>query len=209
MRWAIILFVCLGAMIARGAGARHGGPSLLEVLGWEPKTHRIWMHEKPTQSGDLFGAVLFFDLDAADPDSLHDAGWLPNGAGSAGDTGLAERLKQLRRRLRPLKQETTSQLPTDIDVLTVDSLRCTPHLRRPRTLVRTRFDGYFGFEVQTYAPERGVSRSVWRIPGREERLTVLSYFGDRDEMGYEVQVPVLQRSDDPDMRQVRWRLERD
>jgi len=204
-----LLAVALLATTAPAARATVGGEWLLEPLGWDAGAKRIWMHEIPTNEGEMFGAVLYFDLASADPAKLRNAGWSPTGEGSVEDATLQRRLAKLRARLAPLVPEADAVLPVHVEVVGMDSVLFMNRDWIHRARVRARFVGLDEYEITMFGPEWGISRSVWRVPGRPERLLVFSFVGDPAEGGYEVQVPLLARPGFSGTPPVSWWRARD
>jgi hypothetical protein len=56
------------------AFAYTGGPLLVDILGWDARTHRVYFHTIPANEGDNFGGVYYFDVDVYKARSVQLAG---------------------------------------------------------------------------------------------------------------------------------------
>lgn len=175
---------------AAPATATVGGPTLLDVLGWDPDARRVYVHFIPTDGGDSFGEVVSF---APDTGALAvREPWGRRGEGTAQDPALRERLAALRRRLNPLVAEPATVIPFQSSVVARDSVRDDYLLGQVvRYRVRARWEMEPEFEFTTWGSPEVLLKAVYRIPGRAERLFVFAFTGDRFESGYETQEPVI------------------
>jgi hypothetical protein len=197
---------CLLALLACAAPARAtvGGPTRLEVLGWDPATHRVYVHSVAESGGDGFGDVLYFALDARDPQEAVSTDLAGRGEGSARDSTLVRRLAALRRRLSPLPGSAPGFSLPYRETVKTDTLRDRVEGPIARHQVLARWAVTPGeFEFTTYDRPDVVLRSVHAVPGRAERLLVFAFIGDPFEGGYETQVAVLVTSPADVKREVR------
>ncbi len=187
-----VLFALLSC--AAPVRATVGGPTLLEVLGWDPATRCVYVRSVTESGGGGFGGVSYFALDGRDPEVAVVTGLASRSEGSAYDSTLVRGLAALRRTLSPLPGRVPEcSLPyTRMD--RTDTLRHAVQGDVPRYRVRARWDATPGdFEFTTYYHPEVVLRSVHAVPGRAEQLLVFAFIGDPDEGGYETQVAVLVR----------------
>jgi len=188
----VILAVLLAALCARGAGATVGGPMLAEVLGWEAKTHRVYVAFVHRDEGGDPPSVCFFDLASAVPATVHFLEW----GRRAEDSTVSRRIATLSRRLTVLRPESWDEslvddgyrAPAPYDTVESDSFR------RPRYVARvSKGFGWQYFRVLTLDPGLHAVRRLreYRIPGTTAWLMILSCVADPEEVGYEMQFPVL------------------
>ena len=62
--WVSLAVVAAALAGAAPAAATVGGPTLLDVLGWDPATERVYVHFVDTSGGDFFGDVVSFAPDS-------------------------------------------------------------------------------------------------------------------------------------------------
>lgn len=114
-------------------------------------------------------------------------------------------MKKLRRRLRPLEDESGQTVFHYTRVLNVDTLRSEDWGARVRYRLEVS-DGNVcdgSFEVTTLAEPSVRMIRKYRIPGEEHRFGILSFRAIPYEMIYEVQIPVV--LDGAHGRRVEWK----
>jgi hypothetical protein len=177
-----------------------GGPLLLDVLGWDPSTKRVYVHFIPTDGGALFGDVISYGLESASGPERE--AWVRDGENMADDRVMTRRLDDLRRRLRPLTLQPAAVLPWESNVVARDSLDDGFPGQPVRYRVRARWERDPQFEFVGWGSPVVLLRAIYGIPGRSERLFVFAFVGDREEGGYEMQLPMIVRSGETGLRQV-------
>lgn len=190
-----------GGAFPGAAFATVGGPTLCEVLGWDAREQRVYVHEIPTDGGDSFGPVRYFALAGAEPTRALDVGWSRPGEGTLDDPVQVRELVKLRARLAPLRLVPASALPLASTVVATDSVKAWD-ATRVRYRVRVTFDLRLEFEVLAFDAPTVVRTAEYVIPGRAERLIVLAFIGQPFEGDYEVQIPLLVRADERGIRKV-------
>ena len=195
-----VLALLLGAAPAR---ATVGGPTICDVLGWDAAARRVYVHLQPSDGGGSFGVVGYFALGGAGLPDLQAADWSRTGENTIADPDLVRRLARLRARLVPLARVTASALPW-MQRATADTMHWTMG-DTPRFRVLASFERENDFEVTTLVTPFVARITVLAIPGRTERVMLLSFTGNPEEGGYEVQQPVMVRPGDTGTRSVRGR----
>jgi hypothetical protein len=197
-----IFVLILLTVVAAPALASHGGPEIVEVLGFDPVDRKIFFTTLYQDETDLWPDVHYFDLKSARP-------WIPvrvdmrkgldsptSGAGDWQDpeyTELSNRLMRLRQRLRPIPHAKTLDLTMRTEVLSADSVMMqwskVPRLHRS---VELRDSTHFArVEVTTYCDQRLGIESVLRMPGQAWTLIVMVSRGIPVETCYELESPIL------------------
>jgi hypothetical protein len=202
--WTVVVpALALAAFLAGAAPARAtvGGPTLADVLGWSPAEQRVYVHMMPISGGDDFGEVLYFALDSDLPERPNLVAWSRGGEGTVDDPVLQDSLAALRGRLVPLAPEPAVALPQRITVETADTLRDC--FDAPRFRVRVQWQDQ-EFVVTCFFRSDVVVKDAFRVPGRHERLLLISFIGDCSEGGYETQEPVMLADLKVRARQVPW-----
>lgn len=187
--------VLLGLLAcAAPVSATVGGPTLLEVLGWDPAARCIYVRSVTESGGGGFGGVSYFALDGRDPEVAVVTDLTSRSEGSAYDSTLIRGLVALRRTLSHLPGSVPEcSLPYTRTVMT-DTLHYAVQGAIARHRIRARWEATPGdFEFTTYYHPEVVLRSVHAVPGRSEQLLVFAFTGDSAEGGYETQVAVLVR----------------
>ena len=171
------------ALFAATAHATVGGPELAEVLGWDAVDQKAFVALHHFDDSGYFPTVLYFDLRRPSPLPMV-VRW------SLEDTPEhARKMSALRRRLRLLRPVPASTIPFRTEILKRDSIDgCGNRWARYRLKVEGR---NVAFEAITVRDSVARLVSLYAIPGRKERLGLISFVGIACESGYEVQVPVL------------------
>jgi hypothetical protein len=194
---AVVLALLAGAA---PAPATVGGPTLVDVLGWDAGQRRVYVRFIPTDAGGSFGDVVSFGLEAGDAGAREP--WVRRGQDTDQDPALLRRLEALRRRLKPLPVEPAATMPWESRVVARDSVGDGYCGQEIRYRVRARWEREPEFEFTTWGGTEVLLKAVYRIPGRAERLYVFAFTGDRSEGGYETQAPVIVRPGETERRQV-------
>ena len=200
--WASLAVVAASLAGAAPAPATVGGPTLLDVLGWDPATERVYVHFVDTSGGDFFGDVVSFAPDSGAVGVSEP--WVRHGEGTAEDPALGARLADLKRRLEPMRLEPAAVIPWASSVVARDSLDGGYAGQAVRYRVRARWEREPEFEFTTWGSPEVLLKAVYAIPGHAARLFVFAYVGDRREGGYETQVPVIVAPGETGLRPVGW-----
>ncbi len=187
----ILLVVPLLSVIAIGAvEASVGGPALAELLGWDARASKVFFRIQYVDEGNQPPRVFCFDLAARKPAQLTRVSWSER---DRQDSLYDANLAALRRRLRPLDEHLCETIPAETIVMGVDTSR-TRNGPWARYHVRVRDPMCLGdatLEMTTVGDPCVRLIRQWTIPGRSERIALVSFRGLPYETGYEVQVPVL------------------
>jgi hypothetical protein len=168
------------------AHATVGEPESVEVLGWLPAEHKVFLLR---ESGLENPQVWYYRLD--DPPPPEQRPDRPVRVVSWAQDTLADRIVHLRTRLEPL---TPAPL-TGMEVVQVlgDEVECGTPLS-PRTCravdVTIRWGGQ---QARTSLLTEGRLAVVgaWTVPGTDRRLVMLQHIGVHIECGYTTDVPLL------------------
>lgn len=188
------------AACAVPALATVGGPTLVDVLGWDAGRKRVYVHFVLTDAGGSFGDVVSFGLEPGDAGVREP--WARRGEGTGEDPVALRKLEALRERLRPLAAEPAAVLPWQSSVVARDSLGDGYCGQEIRYRVRARWEREPEFEFTTWGSTEVLLKAVYLLPGHGERLFVFAFTGDRSEGGYETQLPVIVGSGETGLRQV-------
>lgn len=187
--WGPVMVPLALLACAAPALATVGGPTLLDVLGWDARAQRVYVHFIPTDAGDSFGDVVSYAPEPGAP-AVREP-WVRQGEGTGEDPGLQAKLAGLRRRLKPLVAEPAAVMPWTSSVVARDSLGDGYPGQEVRYRVRARWEREPEFEFVGWGSPVVLLRAIYGIPGRSERLFVFAFVGDRSEGGYETQEPVI------------------
>jgi hypothetical protein len=195
--WVFVIVVIV--FWPRYALGYSGGPALVEVVGWDKQAQRVYFLEyPPVESGSFY--VCSFAPASTKPGEKHVA-WE-----ELGDRRSA-RLDSLRRRSIPLEFRATEVLSGHIEATLQDSVEAQD-MRFARFRLNVYYTGSFGglrFRVLSYGREF-VIKDVYRVPGREDFLFVVSFRGNPYGMFEETQMPLLIRKGTWDrVRELVWR----
>jgi hypothetical protein len=181
-----------------------GGPLVVDVLGWDAKTHRVYFHTIPWDESDDFGAVYFFDLDGMHKERRVQLAW-SRGEADRQDPYRNHRLNALRSRLTPLLPSPEDGLGWGTDIVRADSVD-SPRGKQAR--YRLHFSGMNGprFECTAYGRPDACVKNAYAIPGRKEWVYVFAFRGNIFDIA-ETQVAVL--ISEPSDRPVQVTWERD
>jgi hypothetical protein len=201
-RWS--LFLATMTLLAGAAPARAtvGGPTLLDVLGWDPLAKRVYVHFVDTSGGGFFGDVVSFAPDSGAVGVPEP--WVRHGEESYADPVLLGKLADLRRRLAPMAVEPAAVMPWVSRVVARDSLDDGYPGQVVRYRVRARWEREPEFEFTTWGSPEVLLKAVYVIPGHAARLFVFAFTGDRMESGYETQAPVIVAPGETGLRAVGW-----
>ena len=198
-RWfhAVLLAIltCL-LLVADVTQATVGGPSSLELLGWDAVERKIFVaiHFDDPDAWD-HPALGYWQLDAADPGELVlDHAFDEAGLAEGGPDRTLDRIDALRQRLDPLSAVDLVGLELRERQLSID--RChgltDPALHAPcrEVLVQLHWQG----QVQElHLTTWGMSDLVgaWEVPETGHRVVLYSHLGHTWEIGYQQEVAVL------------------
>ena len=198
--------ICIGALwflaCHSPAFAYTGGPLLVDVLGWDAKSHRVYFHTIPANESFYFGAVYYFDLEGVHKQRRIQLAW-SKGWAEANEPDHNHRLKMLRSRLAPLLPEPDACLGWSTDIVSADSVDSLSAGKRPR--YRLHYFGMNGprFECTAYGRPDACIKNAYAIPGRKERLYVFAFRGNIFDIA-ETQVAVLVSEPSDRAIQVVW-----
>jgi hypothetical protein len=187
-------------LLSSPARASLGGPLTVRILGWDPSTERIYVEQVGHDESGERNCTFYYDLRTPDPARPHvvPASRL---VFPPDTTGMSRGRRELQLTLAGLKS-----MPRDDEGVPSILDRCSVLERR------TLQPSSFGEKVERYLVEvRGLEGATssdtirvtayrdprvqtihrYRIPGRSERLIVLSCLGMPFESMYEVQQCVL------------------
>lgn len=191
MRHAILAAAVGMAALVHGTPARSstGGPDLIEVLGWDPGDRKVFVAQHYRGESGYPPAFAYFDLGGRSPGRPVVVPW----SVASDDQEYRRREGALRARLRPLPSVPAASIFGVSKVLAKDvvTLNGGERTRYRVRVSRLHHDWGGAFEVVTYDDPSVRVLSVHPIPGRRERLAILSFFGIPHESGYETQVPVI------------------
>src|SRR5262245_1012393 len=142
------------AMIAVGtvAHATNGGPELLEVLGWEPKDHKVFVAFHHVDESADEPTVGYFDFGKRSPTGFRVIECTQSGPGY--DSVCVNRIRAIRGRVRPLAMLPTGSI-VSIRILATDTLK-TFDGPMARYRLETRFEwggtGAGGLIVEAFPP---------------------------------------------------------
>jgi len=165
-----------------------GGPLLVDVLGWDAKTHRVYFHTIPANESFSFGAVYYFDLGGVHKERRIQLAW-SKGETERNDPDHNHRLNTLRSRLKPLLPDPENCLGWGTTIVSADSVEFSSGIR---ARYRLHFKGMDTprFECTAYGLPDACLKNAYEIPGRKERLYVFAFRGNVFDIA-ETQVAVL------------------
>ena len=198
----LAIIVALALCAASRAGAYTGGPQLFDPLGWDPRTNRAYFHNLHMDETVSFGAVYYFDLTGKHPERRVLVGWSRPDANQI-DSLQNARLTALRRRLRPLIRKPWAALAMP-RVQSVDTLVLRyDRVARYQVMVQVRG---LRFEIVCYHHPIACLKELYAIPGKQEQICVLSFFGNPYDSEGETQVPVVVSDDASEVtHHVEWK----
>ncbi len=183
-----IATVLLHVVPARGTT---GGPRLIEVLGWDPVDRKVFVAQHYRGESGYPPAIAYFDFAGKSPGRPVVVRWSVSLDGDPASYG--RRASALRGRLRALPRIPAASSFWITKVLATDSVDIQG-IEMTRYHVRvSRLDTDWGgaLEVQTYRDSSVRVLSIHPIPGRKERLAIVSFIGIPYEGGYEAQLPIM------------------
>jgi hypothetical protein len=186
---AVVTILAVVTQRVPPAHAYTGGPELVEILGWDPSSERIYFHAVPTDESGSFGGTFYFDLKSPKPGTRVQLPWSHCDA-SYNDSVQVHRLEALRRRLHPVTMKRAAVFPWPPTVLTRDTvLACSEEVPR-FTISMNSFNGP-AFKVHCYWRPEACIKNVYEIPGHAAWVYVVAFFGHVCDPPAETQVPVL------------------
>lgn len=202
-RWipvvSVILAVCGHAGVAR---ATTGGPDVAAPLGWDPVDRKAFFTIRSLDESGRAPAVVYLAWRKGGDAVPVQVGWSRS---ADEDSTYSKQLERLRRRLRPLREESG---PTMFDfrrVLEADTLRSPYWGRRARFRVEVSQAGICdcSFEVTTIIEPDVRMIRTFAVGPEGPRFGILSFRAKPYEMGYEVQIPVLLEAGSK--RRIEWK----
>lgn len=159
-----------------------GGPQMIEVLGWDPDSSRVYFHAVYWDESMHSNTIYHFDLRSRQPgeaarDSIVGEDTDPYQA----DSLEARALASLRSRLRPLEPVLSPAFAPWITWTERDSsTKSNGKLRAFQ--VTASFPSAVSVEAQTFHSPEVCARAVYRIPGRDEQVWLFAFRGDPDDL---------------------------
>jgi hypothetical protein len=189
------LLVCL-LLIADVARASVGGPSSVELLGWDPVDRKIYVavHFDDPEAWE-HPLVGFWLVDGDDPGTLvMDHAFEEAAMAAPGPDATLVRVDELRQRLEPLTPVDPVGLELRERLLAVD--RCDgpvdPGLLAPCREVMVQLH-WLGQVRELRLTTWGMSDLVgaWEVPETGHRVVLYSHLGHTFEIGYQQELAVL------------------
>jgi hypothetical protein len=177
----IALLVLPGA-----AGASIDGPELVDVLGWSASEHAAYVRVTHVNESGEHAWIVRLHVQEHGPAATDTLAW---SRGSDGEPEYARRVAALRRGLTTLEEVPATTIAENRDVSRLDSLR-SHSFTAARYRVRV---SWFGgvcegtIEAVTYEDPSLRLLRVYRVPGTERWLGIVSFLGLPFESGYELQ----------------------
>lgn len=172
--------------------ASTGGPLLVKVLGWDRASQRVYCQQMGFDEGLDRECIYYFSLAGQRPERAVVVPW-SIGPHFDRDTLFARRFAELRSRLRPLEVEFARAVPFQSTVVS-DSVVTTDYFRGRRYVVDVVREVTMPAELRVttfHSKDDARLLREYRVPGFRERLAIVSFIGDMNEGGYEVQQAVL------------------
>lgn len=185
----LLLAFLLQLPIAGQAASYTGGPLLVDVLGWDSQSHRVYFRTNPADESYRFGGVYYFATDSKQPSQRVEVAWSKGGA-SADDPERNRMLRSLRRRLTSLRPQPSACLGWGTKILSADSVRSPAMGVRARFRLRYTSSDLVRFECTAFGSPEVCLKNVYAIPGSKAVLYVLAFRGDLLDVA-ETQVAVL------------------
>jgi hypothetical protein len=190
------LLVVLGTAAAASFGvvstarAYTGGPALVEVLGWDGRSQRVYVRLFPAGESDTFGEIRFMATDSLGRVRTGRPAWNRPELASD-DSRQTGELGRLRRSLEPLHPAAFPTLPQSNPTVTAIDTVDVPRGRVAAYHLRARFDLGPEFECTSYGREFAI-KDMYPLPGRGAALYVVVFRGNpHDGLLAETQVPVI------------------
>ncbi len=198
-RWfhAVLLAIlaCL-LLIADVARASTGGPSTVDLLGFDPVERRIYVavHFDDPEAWQ-HPTVAYWSIDAADPDQLiPDHDFEEVSMGEIGPDRTMDRIDALRDRLEPLTPVEPVGLELRERVMGLDRCQAAvdPALLAPCRQVQVELH-WLGQVRELLLTTWGMSDVVgaWEAPGTGHRVVLYTHLGHTWEIGYQQELAVL------------------
>jgi hypothetical protein len=191
--FAILLCLLLITDVAR---ATVGGPSAVEVLGWDPVARKIYVvtHHEDAARWDR-PVLAYYLLDAEDPSVLVvDHAFHERTQGEPGPDRTSDRIDALRARLEPLVPVEPLGLEIRERLLAVEGCAGLPDpfFLAPcrEVLVQLHWQGQVRqLQLTTW----GMSDLVgaWEVADTGHRLVLYTHLGHTHEMGYQQEISLL------------------
>lgn len=190
---AILLCLLLITDVAR---ASVGGPSAVEVLGWDPVERKLFVVEHFDDSESEDNPVLsYYLLDGDDPAlAVPDRAFEEATSGDPGPDRTQDRIEALRARLVPLEPLEPVGLELRERLLALDACAGIPDpgFLPPcrEVLVQLHWRGQVReLQLTTWGMSDVVG--AWEVPDTGHRLVLYSHLGHTWEAGYQQEIAVL------------------
>lgn len=185
-----------------------GGPQLIEVLGVNSSSNLVYFRTIHLDESGAFGAVYHFNLAGREQGKRILESWSDPDADFSDSVQLA-RLARLRRHLRPLVHEAIPALPVSTEL--TRTMVLSPAGDSTEQFEGTvEFHWSAGVKVHLSRLSRPdcCLKDQFSIPGRTEKLYVLSCFGNPRDPIAETQIAFLVRESEQVVPALRWERDR-
>ena len=202
IRWGLAVVVFGGGLFSFvSVSAYTGGPELVDVLGWDAETNRLYIRDFPRDESAFFGAVKYFDLRSKEPEMAVPVDWNPrtNKRAYPREYGLLEELRTTLKRLQPL---ATHAIPKAIRILRADSLVTGRGVPEVLYTLDVTYEIGIRFQVTSFSPHV-VVKDVYKIPDQNAFLYVVVFRGTHDIA--ETQLAIVVDAPFDKVRRIEWR----
>jgi len=203
------------ALLPMPSWASHGGPEVVEVLGFDPVEEKIFFVTRYLSESLPWPGVFYFHLKGRRPSVPVRVDMRKFAAGGAvvpdtgswaahdPDSSLWTVIQNFRARLRPLPASPMFGAALREQRIAADTVIFADKVSRWLRLVDLA-DSTFSAqaEVTTYCDHRLGLESIHRLKGRSWSLVVLSFTGIPVEACYELQGPILLLPTRPPLRKL-------
>jgi hypothetical protein len=198
----LLLSLLLQLPIVGQAAAYTGGPQLVDFLGWDSRTHRVYFHTVSADESFRFGGVYYFDLNDKAPSQRIQVAW-SRGASPADDQDKIRRLRSLKRRLTPLMPLPDACLGWGTKVLSADSVRSPGMGVRARFRLLYTSQSLVRFECTGFGTPEVCLKNTYAIFATKARLYVLAFRGNLNDIAATQVAVLVPESTDQTIR-VEW-----
>lgn len=213
MRLPMVVAIMAIALAPRAGLATVGGPTFLDVWGWDPRNEGVVVQILSHDGSDAFDRVIL--MRPGEPDSVVDMpGCIRREDPHQPGSRCAATVRGFRNGLDPLPSDSIPaiRLPFSHRVVRSDTVS-TVVGQHPRFIVEARFDPAVLYRVTTFHRTEVVMVARYPLPECDTDLAILAFFGDGFEVGYETWVGVFvprrgesppDRSAPPEVVEVEW-----
>ncbi len=190
----LFLLTLLLCLMPKQAQATVGGPSHIEVLGWDPVDRKLFVLEWFHDSSGRLPALGYYLLDEADPRLVQVRSWYRDEEHDVQQTRFWERLEDLRARLQrlepqePLGLELRERLESVGPCPGIGELGLSAPCRLLE--VELRWQGQQR-SLRLHSWGQSDIVSSWSLPQTGHRLVLYSHLGHTHEIGYQQELPLL------------------